>query len=92
MKKKYEEKALEIAKLVDAKNCAYGNSISKTASILEILYGDSIDKEKYKDLHYIIRIFDKISRLANGDEKAFNESPWEDICGYALNRIVSEKE
>lgn len=90
MKEKYKKKALEIAELVDSKNCAYGNSISKTAKMLEVLYGNSIPKEKYKDLHYIVRIFDKISRLAQGDEMAFNESPWSDICGYALNRLVSE--
>lgn len=90
MKKDYEEKALEVARLVSAKNEAYGDSISKTADILEILYGNSIPKEKYKDLHYIIRILDKISRLTQGDEMAFDEDPWSDITGYSLNRLVSE--
>lgn len=90
--KKYKEKALEIAQLVESKNRAYGDSISKTAEILEILYGDSIPKEKYKDLHYIIRMLDKIARLASSDEKAFGEDCWKDLGGYALNHLASEEE
>lgn len=90
MKKDYEKKALEVARLVKAKSIAYGNSISKTAKVLEIMYGDSIPKECYGDLHYIVRIFDKLSRLTQGDKMAFDEDPWFDIAGYALNRLVSE--
>ena len=90
MKKKYEEKALEIAQLVGTKNKAYGDSLSKIGQILELLYGNSISKERYNDLHIVVRILDKLSRIASGDKEAFEEDPFEDICGYSLNKIVHD--
>lgn len=85
---KVKKIALEIVDLHNRKNAAYGDSVSKTAKILEILYGDSIPKDRYEDLHTIIRILDKISRMATGDKKAFDESPWTDVAGYALSSLV----
>ena len=92
MKKEiYKKVALEAAELVASKNIAYGDSLSKMAQILELLYGKSIPKEKYEDLHYIIRILDKISRVASGNKTAFKEDPFEDIMGYCLNKLSHEK-
>ena len=87
-KEQYEEIALKAANLVAAKNDAYGDSLSKMAQILELLYGETIPKEKYEELHYIVRILDKVSRVASGNKDAFEENPFEDIMGYALNKLA----
>lgn len=84
----YEKKALEVAQLVFEKNQAYGDSLSAMAQILELLYGESIPKEKYEELHYIIRILDKISRVTSGHKDAFEEDPFKDIMGYSLNKLA----
>jgi len=81
---RYEQIGLEIGKLVGEKNKAYGESASKTGSILQILYPNGIPVERFSDALLIIRVLDKITRLACGDSSAFNESPWSDIIGYAI--------
>jgi hypothetical protein len=80
---RYEEFALKIGQLVDKKQAAYGDSFNKVTSILKILFPDGVLSDKYDDILAIARILDKIFRIANQKE-AFNESPYEDIAGYAL--------
>ncbi len=38
----------------------------------------------------IVRILDKLNRLAN-DKMAFKENPWEDIMGYALRAVYQSR-
>lgn len=80
---KYQELANEIGALVDAKNHAYGNSFAQTGEFLKFLYPDGIPVEKYDDMLCIVRIFDKLKRIATKKD-AFGESPYKDIVGYAL--------
>ena len=82
----YELVGQEIGKLVTKKQEAYGDSFEKSPEILEILYPNGIKVEEYKDFLAIIRVIDKLFRIANKKD-AFGESPWKDICGYALLSI-----
>lgn len=81
--KTYEEIAVEIGRLVQQKNEAYGDSFSRSGEILQVLYPDGIRPEQYTDALAITRVLDKLFRLANKKD-AFNENPWQDIVGYAL--------
>lgn len=73
----------EIGSLVDEKNAAYGSSFAESHKILSVLYPNGIKPEQYTDALAIIRVIDKLFRIANKKD-AFGESPWRDIAGYAL--------
>ena len=65
------------------KNEAYGDSFGKASEILNVLYPGGIEPSQYRDALAITRVIDKLFRLANKKD-AFGESPWRDICGYAI--------
>ena len=82
--------AVDIAELVDEKQKAYGNSHAQSGEILKILYPHGIPPEEFVDALTIVRVIDKLFRIAN-DKGAFNENPWKDIMGYALLSVVRDK-
>ena len=73
----------EIGILVGKKQEAYGDSFGRSGAVLREMFPDGIKPSQYGDLLTIARILDKLFRLANHPQ-AFNESPYRDICGYAL--------
>lgn len=86
----YENLARDIGKLVAEKNEAYGDSFGEASKILEVLYPDGIPASSYRDALALIRVIDKLFRLANKKD-AFGESPWRDICGYALLGVANDE-
>jgi hypothetical protein len=89
MKTIYEQKAEEIGKLVAEKNQAYGSSFAEAHRILETLYPNGIKPEQYSDALAVIRVIDKLFRIANKKD-AFGESPWQDIAGYGILGSVKD--
>jgi len=85
----YELLGKQVGALVDKKNAAYGDSFNKCGRFLEILYPNGIKPEQYSDMLCMIRIFDKLSRIAK-DKKAFGESPYGDIAGYGLLGLMKD--
>lgn len=83
MKPSYQEIAKKVADLVDEKQIAYGDSFGKAGKIMEILYPDGIPIDQMDDALTIIRVLDKLFRIATKKD-AFGENPWKDIVGYAL--------
>lgn len=79
----YEKLGAEIGRLVKEKNVAYGSSFSKSGDIMRILYPTGIPPEKMDDALTVVRILDKLFRVATSKD-AFGESPFKDICGYSL--------
>ena len=79
----YEQIALEVSTLLQQKNAAYGSAFEKTTEILKLLYPKGIPLSAYKNVHVIVRVLDKLSRIAQ-DNDPFGESPWIDICGYSI--------
>lgn len=84
---KYRDIGAEIGALVETKQAAYGDSFSKAGAILRILYPDGVPLEKLDDALTIVRILDKLFRIAT-DRDALGESPWRDIAGYALLSVA----
>jgi len=74
-----KEQAIETAK----KNEAYGDSCVFVTKVFELMYPDGIPVSCYQDALVMVRVLDKLSRIAHRKE-AFGESPWNDIMGYAL--------
>lgn len=88
--KGYKEAAVFIAELVAKKNISYGDSFAECGEILKILYPNGIRMEDYSNLLAIVRILDKMFRIATND--VFDaEEPWNDICGYALLKVAEHK-
>jgi hypothetical protein len=79
----YEEIGTAIGKLVAEKNIAYGDSFAQSCKILEILYPYGVKLEQYKDMLAIVRIIDKLFRIAT-NKSAFEETPYGDIAGYGI--------
>lgn len=79
----YAKLALRVARIVEEKQLAYGDSFGKCGGFLKLLYPDGIPVEKYTDALCVVRIFDKLMRIAT-DKDALGESPYADILGYAL--------
>ena len=79
---KYEVLGKAIGALVDVKNSQYGDAFHQTGRILAILYPEGVTPEQYDDMLAVVRILDKLFRIANG--KQGNEDPWQDIAGYGL--------
>ena len=88
--KDHENIGRQVGKLVQEKNKAYGDSFGRASKILEVLYPDGIKPEQYSDALAITRVLDKLFRLANKKD-AFGESPWRDICGYAVLGVANDE-
>lgn len=90
MKKDYAGIGVQVGQLVQEKNEAYGDSFGQACKILEVLYPQGILPSQYRDALAITRVIDKLFRLANKKD-AFGESPWRDICGYAILGIANDE-
>jgi hypothetical protein len=87
---KYSEMGLAIGQLVEKKQAAYGDSFGKSGAIIQILYPDGIPVAKLDDALTVVRVVDKLFRIAT-DRDAFGESPWRDIAGYSLLAIARDE-
>ncbi len=80
---KYEAIGGALGCLVDKKQKAYGRSFDHAAQHLAIRYPNGIRVDQYDNVLAMVRIDDKLSRIATS-KNAFGEDPWQDIAGYAL--------
>jgi hypothetical protein len=79
----FTELAQSVGALVEEKNRAYGNSFDKTGHFFRLLFPDGIRPEQYEDALCLVRMFDKMQRIATAPG-AFGEDPYQDLVGYAL--------
>jgi hypothetical protein len=85
----YKNIANGIAELIEDKQRQYGDSFSKSGKIMAILYPDGIPLEALDDALVVVRVIDKLFRIATaaGKKDGGGENPWNDVCGYALLSI-----
>jgi len=79
----YEEIGAKVGRLVSEKQLAYGDSFGQSGKVMKILYPNGISLEQMDDALTVVRILDKLFRLAT-QPTAFGESPYGDIAGYAI--------
>ena len=79
----FESIGQEVGKLVAEKNRAYGDSFKKCAEFLRLLYPQGVKPEQYGDVLTLVRMFDKMMRIAT-DKDALGESPYRDLAGYSI--------
>lgn len=87
---KFTEMGHILGELTQLKNASYGDSFSRSGEIMLILYPNGISPEQYRDALGVIRVIDKLFRLASR-KTAFGESPWKDIAGYGIVGAVSDE-
>ena len=83
----YQNIGSAVGALVDKKQNQYGDSFNKADEFLKVLYPDGIKPDQYKDLLTLTRVFDKLMRVANGNQG--DEDAFKDIAGYALLALGS---
>ncbi len=76
----------ELADMLDNKNRQYGDSYARMAHVLPMFYPDGVPGDHLLDAVFILRIIDKLMRIASaqGDDM---EDPIKDIAGYAILRM-----
>lgn len=79
----YQDLGRSIGELVEKKQAAYGDSFGKSGAVMRILYPDGISSEQMDDALTVVRVVDKLFRVAT-DRDALGESPWRDVAGYSL--------
>lgn len=90
----YEEIAQNIGALLNEKQTAYGNAFGEMEKLITVLYPQGIAPYQYKNLLTLVRILDKIFRIANspdGENDPMNEEPWKDIAGYSILALSNVK-
>ena len=87
----YESIGQQLGALVDRKNKAYGDSFHQAGKCLEAMYPCGVPVSKYTDMLGVIRVLDKLFRIAK-DENEEGESPWNDVAGYGLLKAKLEEE
>jgi len=81
MPKTIKEITQELSVLLAEKEQAYGDAFANSSDILKLLYPEGVKVEEYKNLLYITRVLDKLSRISNNDK---TEDPFQDIAGYSI--------
>jgi hypothetical protein len=79
----YAELGAGIGRLVEEKQAAYGDSFGRAGEVLRVLYPEGIRPDQLDDALAIVRIVDKLFRIATAPD-ALGESPYRDIAGYAI--------
>jgi hypothetical protein len=85
---KITDEARKLGQLLSEKNKAYGNSFASVPAIMNILYPNGISGGAVEDALLIVRVLDKLQRIANNNDP-FGEDPWQDVAGYALLRVAT---
>ena len=79
--KTLKELTKELGDMLEEKQAAYGDSIEESGKFLSVLYPKGIPPENYQTVALLVRMFDKMKRIANG---ASNENSWQDLAGYSV--------
>jgi hypothetical protein len=79
----YERIGKEIGQLLERKQVSYGNSFGRSCEILKVLYPNGVDPEQFTEMLTVVRIIDKLFRIAT-DKDQFEEDSFKDIAGYAI--------
>jgi hypothetical protein len=80
---KFQEIGQLLGELVTIKNEKYGDSFKDSTFFLELLYPNGIHPNQYTDMLALVRMFDKMKRIAT-DKESLGESPFVDIGGYSI--------
>jgi hypothetical protein len=85
--KRLRKVGVEVTRNTIAKNRKYGDAARSVCELVHILYPEGIPPHQYGNALLLIRLLDKVVRVASYTPErmaADDESPWIDIAGYGL--------
>lgn len=77
-----------IGEVVSDKQRQYGDSFSKAPKILAILYPEGISLDQLESALTVVRVIDKLNRIATNKADLGGEDPWSDIVGYGILEVM----
>jgi hypothetical protein len=87
-KKWFVEAGEVISSMLGDKRDSYGDNLIVSGQFLKLLYPEGIPANAYPEVLVIIRLFDKLMRIANQHRSpelwTEQETPWLDVAGYAI--------
>lgn len=79
----YESAGQALGLLIDEKRRQYGGgALERAAAVMTLLYPDGIQPEHYCDAMSLMRVVEKLCRVAGGNQG--DEDAWIDIAGHGL--------
>ena len=87
MELELESISRDVVGVVKEKNREYGSAFQKVSEILTILFPNGIPTNKYHDVAILIRVLDKVCRIASANDKDVKKDAWLDLTGYGLSLI-----
>lgn len=85
----YETLTANLGRMLTEKQAAYGCAFDKAGAVLAILYPHGIPPAKLTDALAVVRIVDKLFRVAAGVPAG--EDPFGDISGYGVLASAARK-
>jgi hypothetical protein len=85
--KRLRHVGVEVTKNTIEKNKKYGDAVRTVCALLHLLYPDGIQPWQYANSLLLIRLLDKVVRIASYTPERLNaddETPWVDVAGYGL--------
>ncbi len=89
----FSKKAEAIGALVERKQVEYGDAYGRAGQVIAVLYPDGIRPDQYGDALGVVRVLDKLFRIAQRGKSGVDlgkESPWDDIAGYGVLGAVKD--
>lgn len=87
-RKWFSDASVVIAEMLGDKRDSYGDNLIVSGQFLKLLYPTGIPLNAYAEVLVIIRLIDKLMRIANQHSNpelwTEQESPWLDVAGYAI--------
>lgn len=80
----------QIGDIVADKNAKYGSAYRSSADFLKVLFPNGIPVDRYQEVLLMVRMFDKMQRLATGCG-GDTEDPWMDLAGYSMLGVESSQ-
>lgn len=88
---RYTDLGLQIGELLDHKRTCYGDTFGTVPKILELLYPKGITTAQYPDVLTVVRMLDKLCRIATGNPED-QEDSWQDLAGYSVLMMARRAE
>jgi hypothetical protein len=82
--------AARLGRVVASKDSIYGDATRKAGRLLRLLYPRGMKPCEYGEALLVVRVLDKLCRIANGCGTA-GEDAWRDIAGYGLLALVNRR-
>ena len=80
---RYIDLGQQVGVLLDEKRTCYGDTFDVVPQIMALLYPNGLTPAQYPDVLTVVRMVDKLCRIATGNPED-QEDSWKDLAGYSV--------